>query len=112
MKIIKKRLSQPPKVYTDFLKKYPEVGSQYEKMGEAVHQQGALKERECALVKLAISGSHLYQSAFKSHIRKAIAAGVTREEIEHVALLTLPTVGFPTMMAMLGMIDDQFSKKK
>jgi len=113
MKIPRKNsTATPPKFYTDFLKKYPEVGKQYEKMGEVVHRQGPLNEREYALVKLAISGSHLFQSAFKSHIRKAVAAGVTRAEIEHVALLTLPTIGFPTMMAMLALIDDQFAKRK
>jgi alkylhydroperoxidase/carboxymuconolactone decarboxylase family protein YurZ len=63
------------------------------------------------LIKLAVSGSHLYHSAFKSHIRKALAAGVSREEMEHVALLMLPTVGFPTMMAMLGLIEEQFAKE-
>ncbi len=108
----KKRTSKVPSFYTAFLKKYPEVGEQYEKLGEAVHNQGPLDERERTLVKMAISGSHLFQSAFKSHVRKAIDAGVTREEMEHVAILTLPTIGFPTMMAMLGMIDEQFTKKK
>jgi 4-carboxymuconolactone decarboxylase len=104
--------AKPPKFYTDFLKKYPEVGLQYEKLGEVVHQQGPLNDRDRALVKLAISGSHLFHSAFKSHIRKAIAAGVSRNEIEHVALLMLPTIGFPTMMATMGIIEAQFSDKK
>jgi 4-carboxymuconolactone decarboxylase len=102
--------ARPPKFYTDFMQKYPEVGAQYEKLGDVVHQQGPLNERERALVKVAISGSHLLHSALKSHIKKAVALGVTREEIEHVALLLLPTMGFPTMMAMLGIIEDQFSK--
>lgn len=106
-----KNIPKAPKFYADFLKKYPEVGAQYEKMGEVVHRQGPLNEREYALVKLAISGSHLFHSAFKSHIRKAVAAGVTRAEMEHVALLTLPTIGFPTMMAMLAIIEEQFAKK-
>ena len=105
----KKKLPEPPKFYSDFLKKYPEIGSAYEKMGDAVHSGGPLTARERALVKLAISGSHLFHSAFKSHIRKAIAAGISRDEIEHIALLTLPTVGFPTMMAMMGIIEDQIS---
>ena len=98
---------KPPKFYTQFLQRFPEVGSQYEKLGETIHRNGPLNERDRALVKLAVSGSNQLQSAFKSHIRKAIAAGVTREEIEHVALLMLPTVGFPTMMVMLGLIEEQ-----
>lgn len=107
----KKGTSKPPKFYTDFLKKYPAVGAQYERLGDAVHNQGPLNVRERALVKLAISGSHLFHSALKSHIKKAVGAGVTRNEIEHVAILLLPTVGFPTMMAMLGIIEDQFAKR-
>jgi len=107
----KKKLPKPPKFYLDFVKKFPEVAKLYEQMGDAVHGQGPLNERERAVVKLAISGSNLLQSAFKSHIRKAVAVGVNREEIEHVALLMLPTVGFPTMMTILGVIDEQFKKK-
>lgn len=108
----KKNGIDPPKFYTDFLMKYPEIGKQYEQLGSIVHQMGPLSERERALVKLAISGSHLFHSALKSHIRKAISAGISRSEIEHVALLMLPTIGFPTMMAMMGVIDDQFSRER
>jgi 4-carboxymuconolactone decarboxylase len=107
---MKRKTTTPPKFYTQFLQKYPHVGEKYQELGEAVHKQGPLNEKERALIKLAVSGSHLYHSAFKAHIRKAVAAGVTREEIEHVALLMLPTVGFPTMMAMLGLIEEQFQK--
>ena len=99
--------TKPPKFYDDFMKKYPATGSAYEALGDAIHTAGPLNDRERALVKLAISGSNLLQSAFKAHIRKALAQGVTREEIEHVALLMLPTVGFPAMMAAMGIIADQ-----
>ena len=98
---------RPPKFYEEFLRKYPSVGAKYEELGDAIHELGPLNERDRALVKLAISGSHLFQSAFKAHIRKAVAVGLSREEIEHVALMMLPTVGFPTMMAALGIIDEQ-----
>lgn len=103
-----KPTTKPPKFYREFVKKYPVVGETYEALGDAVHHQGPLNDRERALVKLAISGSNLYQSAFKAHIRKAVAVGIRREEIEHLALLMLPTVGFPTMMVLMGIIEDQF----
>jgi 4-carboxymuconolactone decarboxylase len=100
-----------PKFYTHFMAKYPEIGKSYEELGAAIHTRGPLNDRERALIKMAVSGSHLYHSAFKAHIRKAVQAGVTREEMEHVALLMLPTVGFPTTMAMLVMIEDQLSSE-
>ncbi|MCK6616326.1 MAG: carboxymuconolactone decarboxylase family protein [Cyclobacteriaceae bacterium] len=111
MKKSTKKLPKPPKFFTDFEKKYPQVAKAYKQLGDAVHDEGYLTERERALVKLAVSGSHRLTSALKSHIRKGTAAGLTREEMEHVALLLLPTVGFPTTMAMLGVIDEQFAKK-
>jgi alkylhydroperoxidase/carboxymuconolactone decarboxylase family protein YurZ len=103
----KKPEAKPPKFYTDFIEKYPEVGHYYEKMGAAVHKLGPLNERECALIKLAISGGHQFQSALKAHVRKALKAGISRGEMEHVALLLLPTLGLPTMMSMLGIIGTQ-----
>ncbi len=105
------KIPKPPKFYEEFVKKYPDVASQYEALGDAVHGQGSLSDRDRALIKLAISGSHLYSSAFKAHIRKAVASGISREEIEHLVLLFLPTVGFPTMMAAMGIVEEQMLKK-
>ena len=105
------KIPRPPKFYEQFVKKYPQVADQYEAMGDAVHGQGPLSDRDRALIKLAISGSHLYSSAFKAHIRKALASGISRQEIEHLVLLFLPTVGFPTMMAALGIVEEQVQKK-
>ncbi len=107
----KKSMPKPPKFYEQFAKKYPTVAGKYEELGDAVHGLGALNDRDRALIKLAISGSHLYSSAFKAHIRKALASGVSREEIEHVVLLFLPTVGFPTMMAAMGILEEQLDKE-
>jgi 4-carboxymuconolactone decarboxylase len=108
---MEKKPTKPPKFYVQFMKKYPEIGKKYEELGEVIHGQGPLTDRERALIKMAVSGSHLFHSAFKSHIRKALQVGVTKEEMEHLALLVLPTIGFPTAMAMLGMIEDQLSEK-
>lgn len=107
----KNPMPKPPKFYEQFVKKYQQVADKYEEMGNAVHGQGPLNDRDRALIKLAISGSHLYSSAFKAHIRKAVASGVSREEIEHLVLLFLPTVGFPSMMAAMGIVDEQLAKK-
>jgi len=103
--------NKPPKFFTQFLEKFPEIGQKYQEIGDAVHQHGPLTARERALVKLAISGSNQMESAYKSHIRKATSVGLSREDIEHVALLSLPTKGFPSMMAQLGIIESQYKKQ-
>jgi AhpD family alkylhydroperoxidase len=99
-------MSKIPKRYKEFMDNYPAVGDAYEKMGEAVHQTGPLDEKTRALIKLAVSAGARLEGAVHSHARKALNAGCTKEEIRHVALLSLPTIGFPSMMAALSWIDD------
>lgn len=96
----------PPKRFKNFLKKYPTVGEAYEQLGNAVHQAGPLDDKTRALVKLAISTGARLEGAVHSHVRKALAAGVKPEELRHVALLSLPTIGLPSMMAALSWIDE------
>lgn len=94
------------------MEKYPDIGIAYFKLGEAVHQAGPLDDKTRALIKVAISGGAKLEGGFHSHVRKAIQAGVTREELQHVALLALPTLGFPSMMALLSWIDDIYEDEK
>ncbi len=95
----------PPR-YFRVKEKYPEVMNAYEEMGKAVHESGPLDEKTRALIKLAISTGAGLEGAVASHSRKASSAGASIEEIKHVALLSLPTVGFPQMMATLKVIEE------
>lgn len=97
---------QIPKRFLKFSKDYPEVAETYEKLGKAVHSAGPLDERTRALIKLAISTGARLEGAVHSHVRKALKAGCRPEEIRHAVLLSLPTIGLPSMMAALSWIDD------
>lgn len=99
-------MSQIPKRFKKFTEDYPAVAKAYEEMGNAVHTAGPLDEKTRALIKLAISTGARLEGAVHSHARKAITAGCTAEEMKHIALLSLPTIGLPTMMAALSWIDD------
>jgi len=46
-----------------------------------------------------------------SHVRKALDAGIKTDELRHVALLSLTTIGFPSMMAAMSWIDDVVGSK-
>jgi len=97
---------QIPKRYKKFMEDYPQVGKAYEELGDTVHNAGPLDEKTRALIKLAISTGARLEGAVHSHARKALKVGVTKEEMRHVALLSLPTIGLPSMMAALSWIDD------
>ena len=100
-----------PKRFTRFMENYPEIGKAYSDLGEAVHKAGPLDDKTRALIKVAISGGAMLEGAFHSHIRKAVKAGATKEELQHIAFLALPTIGFPSMMALMSWIEDIFDTK-
>lgn len=99
-------MSEIPKKYIKFTEDYPAVAKAYEELGSAVHGSGPLDEKTRALIKLAISTSARLEGAVHSHTRKAMKFGCTNEELRQVALLALPTIGLPSMMAALSWIDD------
>lgn len=100
-----------PKRFKKFTKDYHEVASAYETLGDAVHAAGPLDPRTRALIKLSISIGARLEGAVHSHVRKALNAGVKPDELRHAALLSLPTIGLPSMMAALSWIDDVVEKK-
>jgi AhpD family alkylhydroperoxidase len=104
-------MSQIPKRYTRFKEDYPDVANSYESMGDAVHKSGPLDDKTRALIKLAISTGARLEGAVHSHTRKAVQSGATKEEMHQVALLSLPTIGLPSMMAALSWIDDIIEEK-
>ncbi len=103
-------MSGIPKRFLKFTEDYPDVIKAYEEMGDAVHNAGPIDDKTRALIKLAISTGARMEGAVHSHTRKAIKAGATKEELRHVALLSLPTIGFPSMMAALSWVDDVLEK--
>jgi alkylhydroperoxidase/carboxymuconolactone decarboxylase family protein YurZ len=46
------------------------------------------------------------RGAVMSQTRKALESGASKEEIAHVVLLSLTTIGFPNMIAAMGWVDE------
>lgn len=90
---------------------FPAVGKAYEELGKAAHEAGPLDEKTRALIKLAISIGARMEGAVHSHARKALKAGAVKEELLHVAVLSLPTIGLPSAMAALDWVEDVTEKK-
>lgn len=99
-----------PKRYQNFLKEHPAVASAYEALGTSVHSAGPLDAKTRELVKIGISIGARMEGAVHSHVRKALENGAREDEIRHVALLTLPTLGFPSIMASLSWLEDVLKK--
>ena len=93
------------------IQKHGDVYRAYTNYGKAVHQAGPLDQKTASLIKVAISASAKFDYALATHIKKAIDAGCSRDEIEHVILLTAPTVGFPNMMESMLVLREVFGER-
>ncbi|MBI1925944.1 carboxymuconolactone decarboxylase family protein [Candidatus Poribacteria bacterium] len=98
----------------DFLEKviseYPSVWKAYQDLGEACNNAGPLDEKTARLVKLALAVGAQSEGAVHSHARRALKQGITREELQQVALLAVTSIGWSASMAALSWIQDVTDK--
>lgn len=95
-----------PKPVDQFRKQYPKIWETFNQLGDLCHEAGPLEEKTRSLVKLALSLGAGLEGATHSAIRKARAAGVSADEMHHVGLLAITTLGFPSAMRALTWIGD------
>ena len=99
-----------PKPYRQMHELHPEYMQAYEAFGKAAANAGPLDEKTISLIKLGISIGAGLEGAAHSHSRKALEAGCSADELRHVAMLSAPTIGFPTMMRARSWVEDVLTK--
>jgi alkylhydroperoxidase/carboxymuconolactone decarboxylase family protein YurZ len=99
-----------PDVLAEFAGEYPEVWAAYNRLGNASAAAGPLDEKTQRLVKLAIAIGGRRQGAVNSHTRRALAAGCSPEEIVHVGVLAITTMGWPAAFAAICWIKETLAR--
>jgi len=77
-----------------------------EALGQAAKQAGPLDEKTAQLIQLAAAAGIRSEGSVHSHVRRALDAGATPDEVRHALILLVSTIGFPTMAAALTWADD------
>lgn len=96
------------KYFTD---KHEDIYSAYSSYGKAIDEDGGpLEEKTRRLIKVAVSATIGNEYSLTTHIKKALKAGCSLEEVEHTLLLIAPTVGFPAMMKALMTLREEMNK--
>ena len=95
-----------PSTAGELAAEFPEVWDEYAELGKACSEAGPIEGEEKRLVKLALAAGSGSEGAVHSHVRQALEEGVDPEALRHVALLAVPTIGFPKAVAVLTWIDD------
>ena len=100
-----KTKSSPPATYQSFIERYPQLGEAWGIIAEA-GKKGPLDDKTVRLVKLALAIGALREGAVHAGVRKALAIGVSQDEIEQVVALTAGTLGFPSTVAAYSWVQD------
>ncbi len=89
-----------------FRKAYPEIWSAFSKLATQCHESGPLDEKTRRLVKLSLAIGAGLEGATHSAVRHAREGGVSDEEMRHVVVLAVTTLGFPSAMRALSWVAD------
>jgi 4-carboxymuconolactone decarboxylase len=101
-----------PDTHHRFKENYPNVAAAYEQLGRATQEWGPLDKKTRELVKLGVAVGNRHEGAVHSHTRRALDAGASKEEVRHVVVLALTTIGFPNMIAALTWVEDVLQADK
>ncbi len=100
-----------PPAFKQFAADQPAVHQAYEALAKAAHEAGPLDDRTRRLVKLGIAIGARLEGAVRSHTWQAVEAGVSEAEIDHAVLLSLTTIGLPSMVAARTWVASALAQK-
>jgi 4-carboxymuconolactone decarboxylase len=101
-----------PDIYKEFQQQFPEIAKAYDELAFKCHGWGPLDEKTRRLIKLGIAIGSSSEGGVRSHARRALAEGVTDDEIRHAVLLAFTTAGFPTMIAAMKWVEKVIQKQE
>ena len=100
-----------PGIYLHFEDAFAGVHEAHQELARRCYDAGPIDERTARLVKLGIAIGAQADGSVRSHTRRALSEGHSAEEIRHVAILALTTIGFPNMIAGLGWIEEVLARE-
>lgn len=103
-------MAKLPGRYQQIRREFPAIARAYDEVSQHTAGAGPLDEKTIQLVKLGMAIGSGQEGAVHSHARRALEAGASRDEVRHVGVLALTTLGFPQMMTGLAWIDDVAGK--
>jgi alkylhydroperoxidase/carboxymuconolactone decarboxylase family protein YurZ len=96
----------PSKQYRKVQERFPSFLGAVEALGEAARKEGPIHNKTAHLIQLAAAAAIRSEGAVHSHVRRAIDAGASADEIHHAIILVTSTIGFPNVVAALSWADD------
>ena len=101
-----------PKWYVYTKEKHKNYIAALEQLGETVRKEGPLDEKTSQLIQLAAAAAIRSEGSVHSHVRRAIKAGASQDEVFHAIILLTSTIGFPSTSAALSWAHETMRAKE
>ena len=99
-------MAQYSENYKWLLQKFSTVMEKQQDLGKAVREAGPIDEKTSQLIQLGAAAAIRAEGSVHSHVKRALAAGATPDEIYHCIILLTSTIGFPAVAAALSWARD------
>jgi 4-carboxymuconolactone decarboxylase len=99
-------MTQHTSNYAWLMTKFGKVMENHQEFGKTLREAGPINEKDANLIQLAAAAAAKAEGAVHSHVRRALDAGATQEEIYHAIILLTSTIGFPAVAAALSWARD------
>ena len=105
-------MSELPEHYVNIKKRFKKYYKASDNLGKAAKDAGPIDDKTGHLIQLAAAAAIRSEGSVHSHVRRALEAGATPDEIYHAIILLSSTIGFPTVSAALSWADDVITGSK
>ncbi|MCL5124174.1 MAG: carboxymuconolactone decarboxylase family protein [Deltaproteobacteria bacterium] len=98
-----------PEIFTKFVEDHGDIADKFKEISDLCSKVGKLGSQSQHLVQLGVSIGAGSVGAVKSHARRALEAGLSKEDLVQATLLSATTVGFPAMIAAYSWVQEVIS---
>jgi 4-carboxymuconolactone decarboxylase len=98
--------AKKPRLYGRIKQRYPQYVAAVEALGELARHLGPLDEKSLHLIQLGAAAAIRSEGSVHSHVRRALKAGASPDEIRHALLCLTSVIGFPTVTAAMSWAED------
>ena len=95
----------------ELARRHPEIWESYAQLGRRCADAGPLDASTRHLIKIALAAGAGSEGAVHSHVRRGLAEGLTGDQVRHIALLAVTTLGLPGAVRTMTWIDDMLVGK-
>jgi 4-carboxymuconolactone decarboxylase len=92
------RETDVPRTFQAFTRRFPAIADAHEATGRAGDDAGPLDRATVELIKLGMCVASGLESATKSHARRALQQGASREAVEQAIVAGVNTCGLPRVI--------------